>query len=65
MHGNRARVSQEKSVLLKDNSILTPHNPTYQRLTLVNAIFCNRAINTRIYRAVRLHNLFINHSDTN
>ncbi len=29
---------------MKDNSILTPHNPTYQRLTLVNAIFCNRAL---------------------
>ncbi len=42
MHGNMVRVSQEKPVLLRDNSIFTPHNSAYQGFKLANAIFCKK-----------------------
>ncbi len=44
MSGNAGKVSQEKSVLLKDNSESTPHNQSIKDITLAYLSFCNKAV---------------------
>jgi hypothetical protein len=42
---NADRVSQEKSVLLKDNSLFMPHNQTYQRVDSDSNVFLQQSRN--------------------